>query len=151
MGGCGAGSRLEKWLKADLAAHPSTCTLAYWHEPRWTSGPRHSDYQGVDAYVSDLYAAGADVILSSGNHNYERFAPQKLPETRDDAKGIVEYVVGTGGKNVDAFSGTPVPNSLFRNGDTFGVLALTLHPTGWDWKFVAEGGTVTDQGTAPCH
>ena len=38
VGGCGLGSPEETWLKNDLAAHPNTCTLAYWHYPRFTSG-----------------------------------------------------------------------------------------------------------------
>src|SRR3989442_5213901 len=38
-----AGSTQEQWLRADLAAHPATCTLAYWHQPRVTSGrDRHT-------------------------------------------------------------------------------------------------------------
>ena len=28
----------EHWLRADLAAHPARCTLAYWHHPRYSSG-----------------------------------------------------------------------------------------------------------------
>ena len=39
VGGCGAGSPQEQWLRSDLAAHPSTCTLAYWHHPLFSSGP----------------------------------------------------------------------------------------------------------------
>ncbi len=31
---CGAGSAQELWLRADLAASTSACTLAYWHHPR---------------------------------------------------------------------------------------------------------------------
>ena len=27
-----------QWLQEDLATHPSRCTLAYWHHPRWSSG-----------------------------------------------------------------------------------------------------------------
>ena len=38
IGGCGAGSPQEQWLRADLAAHPTDCTLAYWHHPRFSSG-----------------------------------------------------------------------------------------------------------------
>jgi hypothetical protein len=38
-GGCAAGSDQEKWLRADLAAHPNACTLAYWHHPLFSSGP----------------------------------------------------------------------------------------------------------------
>jgi hypothetical protein len=33
-----AGSAQEQWLRADLAANPKTCTLAYWHKPRFSSG-----------------------------------------------------------------------------------------------------------------
>src|SRR5574341_29964 len=32
------GSAEEQWLRADLAAHPARCTLAYWHHPRFSSG-----------------------------------------------------------------------------------------------------------------
>ena len=32
------GSEQDLWLRADLAAHPNVCTLAYWHKPRSSSG-----------------------------------------------------------------------------------------------------------------
>ncbi|MGH7757022.1 MAG: metallophosphoesterase family protein, partial [Vulcanimicrobiaceae bacterium] len=38
VGSCRAGSAEERWLKADLAAHPAACTVAYWHQPRFSSG-----------------------------------------------------------------------------------------------------------------
>src|SRR5207245_4759418 len=42
VGGCQQGSAQESWLRADLAAHPAACTLAYWHQPRFSSG-EHGD------------------------------------------------------------------------------------------------------------
>jgi len=39
--GCATGSPQETWLKADLAANPSRCTLAYWHQPLFSSGQCH--------------------------------------------------------------------------------------------------------------
>ncbi len=42
-GGCAAGSPQEQWLREDLAANPNTCTLAYWHHPRFSSG-HHGDH-----------------------------------------------------------------------------------------------------------
>ena len=42
VGGCTAGSPQEQWLKADLAARPAPCTLAYWHHPRFSSGQHGS-------------------------------------------------------------------------------------------------------------
>jgi hypothetical protein len=43
VGGCGRGSRQERWLRADLAAHRTACTLAYWHKPRFSSGLHGDD------------------------------------------------------------------------------------------------------------
>ena len=73
--GCGVGSVQERWLKADLAAHPTACTIAYFHHPRFSSGPHGSDPR-TDAFWRDLYAAGAELIVNGHDHDYERFAPQ---------------------------------------------------------------------------
>jgi hypothetical protein len=152
-GGCGAGSPQELWLKADLAAHPATCTLAYWHHPQFSSGPHGNGggVNGTDALWQDLYDAGGDLVLSGHDHDYERFAPQTAAGTADPARGIREFVVGTGGKTHYLFS-TLRPNSEVRNADTFGVLKLVLHPAGYDWSFVPEaGGAFTDSGSETCH
>lgn len=37
VGGCQAGSAQERWVAADLAAHPTRCALAYFHHPRFSS------------------------------------------------------------------------------------------------------------------
>ena len=149
VGGCGAGSPQEQWLKADLAAHPAMCTLAYWHHPRFSSG-EHGSNTSYDAFWKDLYAAGAEIVLSGHDHDYERFAPQN-PSGAADPNGIQQFVVGTGGKNHYAFNPTK-PNSLVRNSDTYGILKLTLHPASYDWQFVPEPGkTFTDSGTMNCR
>jgi acid phosphatase type 7 len=147
--GVSAGSAQETWLKSDLAAHPSKCTLAYWHEPRFSSGYHGSD-PSFDAFWRDLYAAGADVVLNGHDHDYERFVPQD-PNGAADPNGIREFVVGTGGASHSSFS-TPVANSEIRNDTTYGVLKLTLHPGGYDWRFIpVEGASFTDSGSASCH
>jgi 3',5'-cyclic AMP phosphodiesterase CpdA len=152
-GGCSAGSPQELWLQEDLAAHRATCTLAYWHHPHFSSGP-HGNGVGenaTDALWSDLYGAGADLVLNGHDHDYERFAPQTAAGTADPVRGIREFVVGTGGKSHYAFS-TLRPNSEVRNADTFGVLKLVLHPESYDWSFVPEaGGTFADSGSDTCH
>src|SRR5712672_1891126 len=51
VGGCDSGSPQEKWLRADLAAHPVACTLAYWHKPLFSSGSAH----GSDLTVKALW------------------------------------------------------------------------------------------------
>jgi hypothetical protein len=145
-----AGGAEETWLKQDLAAHSNKCVLAYWHEPRWSSGTTHGSSSTWSAAWSDLYAAHADVVLSGHEHNYERFAKQNASGGAD-AKGIREFVVGTGGASHGYPFGTPIANSEVRNDSTWGVLKLTLHPAGYDWQFMpVPGSTFTDSGSDTC-
>jgi hypothetical protein len=144
------GSAQELFLQSDLAANAGRCTLAYWHEPRFTSGSVHGNDTSFDAFWQDLYAARAEVVLNGHNHNYERFALQN-PQGQADSNGIREFVAGTGGRSHYGFT-TPKANSQVRNADTFGVLKMTLHPSSYDWQFVPIAGqTFTDSGTTTCH
>ncbi len=150
VGGCGTGSPQEVWLRADLAAHPTTCTLAFWHEARFTSG-WSGNHTAFDAFWKDLYAAGADVVLNGHDHIYERFAPQTPGAVADATYGIREFIVGTGGRSHSSIASVQ-PNSDIRNITAFGVLELTLHPAGYDWSFIpVAGSTFTDSGSQACH
>ncbi len=151
VGGCEASSPQDKWLRADLAAHPAACTLAYWHKPLFSSGGVHGNDLTVKPLFQALYEAGADVVVGGHDHDYERFAPQD-PEGSPDAKrGIREFVAGTGGKNVRPF-GTPKPNSEVRDATAFGVLKLTLKPKSYEWQFIPQAGkSFTDSGSSDCH
>ncbi len=80
------------WLKAELAAHPSDCTLAYWHHPVFSSGGHGDDPRMADAWKI-LQAANVDLILSGHDHDYERFAPQDSSGKADPQHGIREFVV----------------------------------------------------------
>jgi hypothetical protein len=147
---CGKGSQQELWLKADLASHPASCTLAFWHHPRFNSG-HDSNADFMQPLFQDLYAANADVVLGGHAHDYERFAPQNPNGTLDRARGIRQFVVGTGGAFFTAM-GSAKPNSEVRNSSTYGVLKLTLHPASYDWRFVSEAGkSFTDSGSNACH
>jgi len=151
IGGCGAGSPEEKWLRADLAAHPVGCTLAYFHKPRFSSGLAHGNDPEVGAFWQALYDFNAELILNGHDHDYERFAPQDPNGNADPKRGIREFVVGTGGKNHREF-GIQKANSEARNNDAFGVLKLTLKETGYEWKFIPEAGKrFTDSGSGSCH
>jgi acid phosphatase type 7 len=150
VGGCSAGSPQEQWLRADLAAHPAACTLAYWHHPRFSSG-EHGSNSSMKPIWDALYQAGAEIVLSGHDHDYERFAPQTGSGALDAAAGIRQFVVGTGGKNHYAVNAATA-NSEVRNGTTYGVLKLTLRPAGYDWRFEPQaGGSFTDSGSAACH
>jgi hypothetical protein len=166
VGGCEAGSAQERWLRRDLATHPRRCTLAYWHEPRFSSG-QHGDAQQMARIWNDLARVHADVVLSGHNHDYERFNPigavpgvpvatgaTKPPNFQEPILhpgGIREFVVGTGGKNHYPFAHASLKGEVVRNADTYGVLLLRLRPRGYSWRFVPEPGkTFTDSGTGSC-
>jgi len=151
VGGCGEGSPEERWLRADLAEHPSACRLAYFHKPLFSSGGAHGDDPEVKPFFQALYDAHADVVLNGHDHDYERFAPQDPNGNLDFARGIREFVIGTGGKNHRPF-GTPEATSEVRDATTFGVLKLTLKAKRYDWEFIPEEGrTFTDSGSDTCH
>jgi hypothetical protein len=150
VGGCDAGSAQETWLRADLAANPATCTLAYWYAPRFSSG-RHGSDPAYSAFWEDLSAAGADIVLNGHDHDYERFAPQ-TPDGERSPDGIREFVVGTGGVGHEAMPRHRERHSLVANDKTFGVLELSLRPASYRWRFVAEKGhRFSDSGTGSCH
>ena len=139
-----------QWLRDDLEAHPSACTLAYWHTPRFSSGTVHGSDGGMQPLWEALYEYGADVVVVGHEHNYERFAPQDPQGNADPTRGIREFVIGSGGRSHYPF-GSPIANSEVRNSDTNGLLKLTLHDGSYSWEFIPEPGkTFTDSGNAPC-
>jgi hypothetical protein len=149
VGGCGPGSAQEQWLRADLAAHPATCTLAYWHHARFSSSA-NGDAVEVAGLYQALYDAGADVVLAAHNHHYERFGPLDPNGRSDAARGLRQFVVGTGGKSLEAFPSVRAGSEV--RSKTFGVLALTLNAGGYDWRFHAvAGSSFSDSGTGSCH
>jgi Tol biopolymer transport system component len=149
-GGCAPGSAQEQFVRADLAAHRNACTLAFWHHPAFTSG-LEGPSPGMDAMWQALYDNGADIVLNGHAHLYERLALQTPQGTPDPARGIREFVVGTGGKSHQGLR-VLAANSQVRNTSSYGVLQLTLHPRSYDWRFLPiPGQTFTDSGSSACH
>jgi acid phosphatase type 7 len=150
IGGCGASSPQIAWLRTDLAAHPTACTLAFWHRPTFTSGG-HSDQGDMRPAWDALYSAGADVILNGHDHLYERFAPQTPGGVFDPAHGIREFIAGIGGKSRFGFPQIQ-PNSQVRISGVFGVLELTLGRGSYQWSVrAAPTGRVADSGSDSCR
>jgi hypothetical protein len=153
LGGCGAGSPQETWLKEDLAKRPGACILAYGHHALFSSGvfKKHAVHPELKQLWEDLYAAHADVVLAGHEHSYERFALQDPEGKSDPVNGIREIVVGTGGRSHDLL-GFATVNSEVREWDTFGVLKLTLSPGKYAWEFIPEEGkNFHDVGSGACH
>jgi len=135
------------WLRADLAANRSRCTIAYWHHPLFSSG-KHGDQPRMRDFWQLLYEAGADIVLSAHDHTYERYAPQSPDGFSDPAQGIRQFVVGTGGAAPYEFT-APRSTSEVRL-SALGVLKLTLRADDYDWNFIPVSGA-GDSGTGACH
>jgi acid phosphatase type 7 len=148
IGGCGAGSAEETWLKSDLRANAAECTLAFYHRPRF-GATSSDDTDSMGAMWSDLEAAKVDVVLNGHIHEYARF--QRLGASGSpEAAGIREFIVGTGGRS---YQGSGSPRSTVQASSTsqFGVLKLTLRDGAYDWEFVpTTTGGFTDSGTDSC-
>lgn len=139
VGGCGTGSPQLRWLADDLYRHRNyACTLAYTHHPRFSSGNEHGNWRELRYMWKLLDDAGTEAFLSGHEHDYERFAPLDYLGRRD-SNGMIQFVVGTGGKNLRPW-GTLKPNTAVRNNRTFGVLKLALHDRKLGWRFVPEAG-----------
>lgn len=156
VGGCGAGSPQEQWLRAELAANANKNVLALFHHPRFSSDAGDGNVTSMQAFWVALYEYGADLVVSSHSHTYERFAPQDPYGNADPNYGIREILNGLGGFGTRGFN-TPEPNSEVRHGDpegrsTRGVLRLTLRPNSYEWLFVPiSGQQFTDWGTGAVH
>lgn len=145
-----AGSPQELWLRADLAASSSRCTLAYWHHPLFSSG-LHGNHPFMRDLMLALYDFNADVVIAGHDHDYERFAPQTPDGVADQARGIREFVVGTGGSSIFPILDAR-PNSQRQYAGGYGVLRLILNEETYSWEFVpVTAGVNVDSGSGTCH
>ena len=149
VGGCGTNSPEEKWIKADLAAHPAQCTLAYWHQAPWSSVT--GGVSNTRTFWKDMVNNGVDLVLVGHFHHYERFADldgNGQPVT--SGARTREIIAGTGGESEGPFP-TPIAGSQVRI-RAFGILALTLNSGSYSWQFKPADPTgPTDSGAESCH
>jgi hypothetical protein len=159
--GCGPGDPQYEWLQQDLAASDASCTLAYWHHPRfdwlkYQNADWTQDYEFLRSkpFWDLLSAAGADVVLAGHNHNYSRWKPMDADGLADPS-GIRQFIVGSGGRNLNNLGSASTRPATFATGwaGGFGYLEMTLHPGSYDWRFVPADGQLNfiDQGSGSCH
>ncbi|QYF99874.1 MULTISPECIES: metallophosphoesterase [Massilia] len=143
------------WLRAELDRSTASCTLAFWHHPAFSSGGHRGPGRMHDAW-DILHRAGAELVLSGHDHDYERFAPQDARGRPDRARGLRQFVVGTGGAYATPFLRIR-DNSEVREASFDGVLRLRLLENGYEWQFLAAdpervpAGATLDRGLGACH
>lgn len=145
---CGASSRQVRWLRRDLATHPGRNKLAYLHRPRYSCG-KHGSSTLPDTLWNRLLAARTDIVLAGHDHNYQRY-PRMDSDGRPTRRGIMSFVVGTGGAALYRVSGNERPQGCRRaqylQSRRHGVLKLRLGATSFRWAFVTPSRRVLDSG-----
>src|SRR5687768_12833792 len=117
------GSPQYEFVRQQLQAQATPCTMAVWHHPLFSSGP-----SGPTPRMRDLWAllesSRAEIVVSGHDHLYERFARQRWDGSADDASGIRQFVIGTGGADLNNFvRNTPHSEERIMR---YGVTRFTL-------------------------
>ena len=147
------GSEQYNWLGSVLSSMTEPCTIAMWHIPLMLSSntANYTDNPTRKVIWDRLYEAGVDVVLNGHQHQYERFTPATPAEVADNAYGIREINVGTGGESIALPTQSIHPLSEVRAAP-YGVLKMTLNANDYSWQFIPIAGqTFTDSGTGTCH
>lgn len=145
---CTSNSAQAKWLRNDLKQNPSRCTAGIWHQPRFSSGKGHGNDPLLRPLWKIMQSNRADLVLNGHDHDFETFSRQDA-NGRRDPKGMIEMVVGAGGKSFYDF-GEIQPNSKVRITDAFGFLRLRLNKKSFDWSYVSKDSDVLARGSARC-
>ncbi len=144
----GRGSSQWEFVRQQLEAQRTPCTMAVWHHPLFTSGPN-----GNNAFMRDMWSllegARVEIVLNGHDHLYERFARQLANGTADPANGIRQITAGTGGADLSNFVRV-APNSETRILQ-HGVVRFTLKPALVEWAFMGVDGSVSDPGLDTCR
>jgi hypothetical protein len=136
------------WLRRQMAARPTSCSIVTLHHPRYSSGD-HGNYPSMKPMWQAAFRYHNDIVLSGHDHLYERFRPMDGAGRVLPSRGMQSFVVGTGGKSLYGF-GTRKRGSVDRHNRAFGVLMLYLKPGSWQWSFRTIDGRVLDRGERRC-
>ncbi len=135
IGGCFNGSPQYSWLKDELQKTNNKCVMAFWHHPYLSSGKTHGGLDLMEDMWKLLYDFKADVVLSGHEHNFEVFKPTDEDGTIALERGVRQFVVGTGGRNLYQFDIHPYEASEIRASSNYGVMKMTLKPESYEWGF----------------
>ena len=136
----GTNSSQTRWLRQDLSRQSGTCTIAFWHAPRYSAGG-HGDETDTQPLWNALNGR-AVAVLNGHAHNYQRFRP---------VNGITQFVVGSGGRRPLASVNRMDSRLAAANDTSLGALRLVLSEGRADWQFVGPTGARLDSGSFGCR
>jgi hypothetical protein len=136
------------FVRQTMQQAPTRCTMAVLHHPFDSSGVNGPTPSLRDMWEL-MYNLGGDLVIAGHDHLYERHAPVDPSQRRDDARGIRQFTVGTGGAPLYSRVRAAANSELLIS--TWGILRLKLDPALYEWTFMDMNGAVQDQGLNVCH
>jgi len=135
----GSGSPQVAWLRQDLARYDGSCTIAFWHRPRYSAGG-HGYAEDTEPFWRELEGR-AVLALAGHEHNYQRLRVER---------GILPLIVGTGGRELN---GVSTSHHRLAAYDTthFGALRMRTATGSLQYEFVTSAGAVRDRGSLSCR
>ena len=133
------------FIEKEGAAAGGAPLLVFWHEARFSSGSEHGSNPDLQPLWAAAVDAGARIVLSAHDHDYERFEPMDA-NGEQRADGTVAFVAGTGGHHLKKL-GHHQPFSAEATDGTPGVLFLSLRRDGYDWTYEDVKGNTDDSGS----
>lgn len=127
---------------------PTRCTMAVMHHP-FDSSSLNGPTPALRDVWELMYNLGADLVIAGHDHVYERHSPANADQRRDDAKGIRQFTVGTGGAPLYGRVRNAANSELLLS--NYGMLRLKLDPALYEWQFMDVNGNVLDSGLNVCH
>jgi hypothetical protein len=118
------------------------------HHPFASSGPNGPNPGQRDLWDM-MHGQGVDVVVSGHDHFYERHAPQDASGRADPARGIRQFIAGTGGAPPYARARASQHSEILLS--NHGMLRLKLEPALYEWQYMDVNGTVLDRGLNVCH
>jgi predicted MPP superfamily phosphohydrolase len=127
-----------QWLEKELQSSGEDWKIPYFHHPLYSSGEKHGSDLSLRRILEPLFLEyGVSVVFTGHDHFYERTKPQK---------GIVHFVVGSGGKlrrnGIDRKTGLTAAG--FDTDQAF--LAAEIDGDQLFFNTISRTGTIVDSG-----
>jgi hypothetical protein len=125
------------WVEDELSGSNEAWKIAYFHHPLYSSGDRHGSHVDLRKTLEPLFVEhGVSVVFTGHDHVYERVKPQR---------GIVHFVVGSGGKlrpgNLEQLS---ITDAGFDTDQAF--LAVEIEADRMYFQAISRTGEIVDSG-----